>query len=63
VDPDYTGEIKVLLVNAGLKPFYVRHEMRIAQAMIVPFGTFPFHEVTSFPTTDRGDKGFGSTGD
>lgn len=62
VDPDYTGEIKVLLINGGLKPFYVKHGMRIAQALIVPFGNFPFREVDGFSPTERGDKGFGSTG-
>lgn len=62
IDPDYTGEIKVLLINGGLKPFYVKHGMRIAQAMIVPFTHFPLREVKEFPPTARGDKGFGSTG-
>lgn len=62
VDPDYTGEIKVLLINAGLKPFYVKHGMRIAQAMVVPFLAPPIKEVKSFPPTERGAQGFGSTG-
>lgn len=63
VDPDYTGEIKVALFNGGLEPLYVKHEDRIAQAIIVPFSTPPLVTVTMFPRTQRGDHGFGSTGD
>lgn len=62
VDPDYTGEIKVLLYNGGMSPFYVRNQDRIAQALIVPFGTFPMIEVKTMPQTERGEKGFGSSG-
>ena len=62
VDPDYTGEIKVILINAGIQPFYVKHGERIAQALVVPFAALPLQEFHSFPETLRGDKGFGSTG-
>lgn len=62
VDPDYTGEIKVLLYNGGLEPFYLRHKDRIAQALIVPYAVSSLREVTTLPITDRGPKGFGSTG-
>lgn len=62
VDPNYTGEIMVILYNGGLKPFYARHGDRIAQALIVPFCSAQIKEVGDFPKTDRGDKGFGSSG-
>lgn len=62
VDPDYTGEIQVLLFNGGLEPLYIKHGARIAQALLVPFGVFPLGEVTDFPITERGSRGFGSTG-
>jgi dUTP pyrophosphatase len=62
VDPDYTGEIKVILINGGLSPQYIRHGDRIGQVLIVPFTAPPLLEVLAFPETERGDRGFGSTG-
>lgn len=62
VDPDYTGEIKVILYNGSLEPFFVKHCDRIAQALVVPFAAVELHEVTALPATLRGEKGFGSTG-
>jgi dUTP pyrophosphatase len=62
VDPGYTGEIKVILYNGGLEPFFVKHCDRIAQALVVPFATLGLREVTAFPPSSRGDKGFGSSG-
>lgn len=62
VDPDYTGEIKVILINGGLSPQYIKHGDRIAQMMIIPFIAPELREVLSFPETIRGEKGFGSTG-
>lgn len=62
VDPDYTGEIKVILYNGSLEPFYVKHRDRIAQALLVPFCPAEMVEVTAFPPSERGDRGFGSTG-
>ena len=62
VDPDYTGEIKVLLFNGGLEPCYVRHGDRIAQALVVPLASLPLKVIAEMPDTERGPKGFGSTG-
>lgn len=62
VDPDYTGEIKVILTNVGLLPQYFRHGDRIAQALVTPFSSVSLREVTSFPPSIRGEKGFGSSG-
>jgi dUTP pyrophosphatase len=63
VDPDYTGEIEVILHNGGLEPHYVKHGDRIGQILIVPLTICQLHEVTTFPRTERGKRGFGSTGD
>jgi dUTP pyrophosphatase len=62
VDPDYTGEIKVILFNGGMEPHYVRHGDRIAQALIVPYTTGGIVEVSAFGETARGERGFGSSG-
>lgn len=62
VDPDYTGEIKVALFNGGMEPHYVKHQDRIAQALIVPFIVGDIEELSEFPPTARGERGFGSSG-
>jgi dUTP pyrophosphatase len=62
VDPDYTGEIQVILFNGSTEPHYVKHGDRIAQVLVVPFLANDIVEVDAFDTTARGDKGFGSTG-
>lgn len=62
IDPDYRGELHVLLYNGGHEAFYVHHEMRIAQLILAPahFGVIAEGKVE--PNTERGVKGFGSTG-
>jgi len=62
IDPEYTGEVKVLLFNGGFEPYFVEHDHRIAQLVIVPGHLFAIREVRMLPQTERGDKGFGSTG-
>lgn len=62
VDPDYTGEMKVLLYNGSSQPYYVRNGDRVAQVLLVPFANVPLREVATMPVTERGDRGFGSSG-
>lgn len=62
VDPDYTGEIRVILTNAGMDVVYIKHGDRIGQLVVVPFLPPTFEEVDALPETERGEKGFGSTG-
>lgn len=62
VDPDYTGEVKVILFNTTGMPFIVEHGMRIAQLVIQPVFRAATEEVQDLPATQRGDGGFGHTG-
>ena len=62
VDPDYRGELSVLLVNHGDQPFTVHRGERIAQLVIAPATTATLREVEDLPDSDRGEGGFGSTG-
>lgn len=62
VDPDYRGEIMVLLYNGGHEAFYVEHGTRVGQMILLPYKSFPYTEVLEVDSTERGDKGFGSTG-
>lgn len=62
IDPDYRGEIMVLLYNGGHETQYIQHEDRVGQMILLPFKSFDFYDVTKLDDTPRGDKGFGSTG-
>jgi len=62
IDPDYRGEVKVLLINHGKAPFVVTRGMRIAQMVVMPVPRVTWSEVSELPSTARGDGGFGHTG-
>ncbi len=62
VDADYRGEVKVILINLGNKPFTIERGMRIAQMVIAPVTQATFVESDVSPDTARGAAGFGSTG-
>jgi dUTP pyrophosphatase len=62
IDPDYRGELQVLLVNLGTESFVVKRGMRIAQLVIAPIQHAKIVESASLDTTAREASGFGSTG-
>ncbi len=62
IDPDYRGEIGVILVNHGDSPFRIVRGERIAQMVIARFEAPAFAEVATLPDSARGAGGFGSTG-
>lgn len=62
IDPDYRGEIKVVLINHGEAPFTVQKGDRIAQLVICPVAIAEMVEVSALPPTARGAGGYGSTG-
>tara|TARA_B100001123_G_C14901751_1_gene864117 strand:- start:13 stop:450 length:438 start_codon:yes stop_codon:yes gene_type:complete len=62
VDSDYRGEIKIILINLGKKPFLVKSGDRIAQMVVCPIIKVKLREVKNLPKTLRGKRGFGSTG-
>lgn len=62
VDPDYRGEVKIILLNMGKRPFTVRRGMRIAQMVIVPAVQADIAIVKDLPPTQRGEGGFGHSG-
>ena len=64
IDSDYRGEIFVKLTADRRDSFLqVRKGDRIAQAMIVPVEQVQFDVCDDLPETERGQNGFGSTGD
>ncbi|WP_028973534.1 dUTP diphosphatase [Spirochaeta cellobiosiphila] len=62
IDSDYRGEIKILLINLGEEDFTIKDGMRIAQLVVAPLIQARFEEVLIIDSTERGDKGFGSSG-
>ena len=59
IDPNYTGEIKFLLLNLGTEPFEILAGTAIAQLILEKISILILHKVDTLPTTDRGDKGCG----
>ena len=62
IDPDYTGNIQVLLENNSNEPYQVRIGERIAQMIFLQAQTPPITQVNQDVTSSRGGHGFGSTG-
>ena len=62
IDSDYRGELEVILVNLGDKSFTVNDGDRIAQMVISPIVRVSVKETEFLSETERGTKGFGSTG-
>jgi dUTP pyrophosphatase len=62
IDPDYRGEIGVVLVNLGSEPFAGEPGDRIAQLLLVPYVAPELVAVDELPETARGERGFGSSG-
>ena len=62
IDSDYRGEIGIILVNWGRKPFVVNRGQRIAQMVISKVYRASLQEVKDLDETERGNGGFGHTG-
>lgn len=62
VDCDYRGELKVILINHGDRPFAITRGDRVAQLVLAPVAQAAWTEVSELDETARGAGGFGSTG-
>ena len=62
IDSDYTGEIKVSLINLSTDTVVIYPGDRIAQMVVAKYEKVNWEEVASLDETERGDGGFGSTG-
>ena len=62
IDPDYTGDVGVILVNISNEDFVVQPGDRIAQMVINKFEQAEFEVVEELDETERGKGGFGHTG-
>ncbi len=62
IDADYRGELQVLLVNLGDRPFTIARGDRVAQLVLAPVARAELDEREALGETARGQGGFGSTG-
>lgn len=62
IDPDYRGEIKVILVNLSDVVYTLNPGERIAQMVIARFEHIVWKQVEKLEESDRGEGGFGHTG-
>ena len=61
IDPDYTGNAKVVLYNFGKEPYIVKKGDRIAQLILETSTLSNIAQSNKIIPTTRGAKGFGST--
>ena len=62
IDSDYQGPLMVSCWNRSQKPYQIEPGERIAQLVIVPVLQAAFQAVNEFNVSDRGEGGFGSSG-
>lgn len=62
IDSGYTGSIRVKLYNHGHEMVHIRRGQKISQLVLLPIITPEMEVVDSLEETERGDGGFGSTG-
>ena len=62
IDADYRGEIGVILINLSNEDFVINDGDRIAQMIVAKHETAKWELCDSLDETDRGEGGFGHTG-
>lgn len=63
IDAGYRGEIKVIVINYGRRhKLRIRRGEKIAQLVIQKITPIELQEVDELPGSERGEGGFGSTG-
>lgn len=62
IDAGYSGSIVVKLYNNGDTPYYIDRGDKISQLVVIPVCLLKLEIVTELEETERGAKGFGSTG-
>ena len=62
IDPNYRGEIKVILHNTAEHRYTVEIGDRVAQLLLTPYWAPDLQVVDQLEATERGASGFGSSG-
>ena len=61
IDSDYRGEVGVIIINLGKKPFTIEPGDKIAQMVFVKVERAEFQRVQELEVTKRNEGGFGHT--
>ncbi len=61
IDPGYTGELLVPLINHSIEDYEIKIGDRIAQLVLINTNQVEFKIVDKMPDTERNSGGFGST--
>jgi dUTP pyrophosphatase len=62
VDSGYRGELRIILLNTDREQaFEVEPGMRIAQLVLLPVPAVELRVVDELPSSERGERGFGSS--
>ena len=62
IDPGYTGEIKIPLINHSTEIYRLSKGDRFAQLVLINVENYKFNIVDKLDDSIRSNKGFGSTG-
>lgn len=62
IDEDFRGNIGIPIHNDNDEPRTIDPKERVAQIVFLPYKDVEFVEVEELSNTERGNKGFGSTG-
>ncbi len=62
IDPDYRGEIKIILFNVSNQEKFVKNKEKVAQIIFSQLTDYTIIYNQSLSSTLRGEQGFGSTG-
>lgn len=62
IDAIFRGEVRVGVINLGNEPYVFEKNQKVAQMIIQKVEEVEIEEVEKLTETDRGDKGWGSTG-
>ena len=63
IDSDYQGQVFISCWNRGKESCVIEPGMRLAQMVFLPIQQGNFNLVESFEESDRGEGGFGHTGE
>lgn len=63
IDSDYRGQVGAILINHSEQVHVIKHSMRICQAVIAAVPEVAYVEVDQLDDTERGEGGYGSSGE
>lgn len=62
IDSDYRGELKIIVINLSNIDVIIEDQQRVAQVVLCPVFQAHLKWADNLNITERGERGFGSTG-